>query len=65
MTDPNTRKLSCGHAEYANGHCANMGCVRYVSRCPKHAIARTGSNCNLFKEDNVERNARIGLVQTD
>jgi hypothetical protein len=28
-------------------HCAFMTCPNYVSKCPKHAIAKTGDTCNL------------------
>ncbi len=41
------RKLPCGHLEYQDGHCADMACSRYVSKCPLHATAQTGEECNL------------------
>lgn len=32
-------KPNCLHAKWRDGHCAEMGCANYVSKCPKHAIA--------------------------
>lgn len=37
----------CGHSEWNYGHCANLECWSYVSRCPLHATAKTGNTCNL------------------
>ena len=39
--------LPCGHREHSDGHCAVMDCRRYVSKCPVHAVAQTGTECNL------------------
>jgi|SRR5450755_159644 len=44
-----TRILPCGHAEYANGHCAEMSCIRYVSKCPSHDIIRSGQICSVIR----------------
>lgn len=40
--------LGCLHSEVAYGHCGEMSCVNYQSKCSKHAP--TGSStaiCNL------------------
>ena len=33
------QKLRCTHSAYADMHCAEMGCLNYYSRCPKHAYS--------------------------
>lgn len=37
----------CGNSEWNYGHCANMECWNYISKCPLHARAQTGNTCNL------------------
>jgi len=41
--------LSCRHANYADGHCAEMTCPRYVNRCARHASGngRRDAACSL------------------
>lgn len=33
-------RASCGHFEWANGHCAEMSCPNYVNKCDTHGIGR-------------------------
>lgn len=47
--------LSCGHEEWAFGHCAHMFCPRYIESCPVHAIAQTGTECNLKEQNDVRK----------
>lgn len=42
-------KASCGHAEYAEGHCAHMECRNYINKCPVHSISNRPGICTLDK----------------
>jgi hypothetical protein len=49
----NELRLSCGHREYRDGHCAEMVCSNYIQRCPRHGVAGKKSDfcLNEPKED--------------
>jgi hypothetical protein len=36
----------CAHSKVSYGHCDEMQCENYLSRCPLHAYAGTGDKCN-------------------
>jgi hypothetical protein len=29
----------CGHVDYADGHCAELGCFNYTQKCRKHSLS--------------------------
>lgn len=50
---------TCGHSHYADGHCAEMICSNYFSRCRRHAPSgRPDERCTLAW-DGIERRELI------
>lgn len=38
----------CQHTHYSDGHCAEMVCWNYYSRCPKHSFSGSDkARCSL------------------
>lgn len=31
-------RVSCGHYEWHDGHCATMQCPNYINKCDKHGV---------------------------
>ena len=45
--------LDCGHAHYADEHCAVMLCWNYASKCGLHGIVQTSDRCNRGRGDEM------------
>lgn len=43
--------LPCSHSKTHFPHCSVMLCPNYVSSCPVHAVAQTGTRCSLETEE--------------